>query len=93
MDASQASVVPDESTSSSTHAASGSGLTTAELFPDLHSRTFFCSALVAAGLKVMGVLPADANDNYFWPGSFARGEQVDKGKAHIPLILTYLHVP
>lgn len=39
---------------------------------------FFCSQLVAAGLKAMGVLPPDLNASRFWPGSFAEGGDVDE---------------
>ena len=38
----------------------------------------FCSALVSAGLKALGVLPEKYNDNYFWPGSFCSGAAVDR---------------
>ena len=49
----------------------------ADLFPGLEQRTFFCSALVAAGLKALGVISPDLNDNYFWPGAFAEGGDID----------------
>ena len=60
---------------------SGGGTTTlsaADLFPGLEQRTFFCSALVAAGLKALGVLSPDLNDNYFWPGAFAQDNEIDE---------------
>ena len=38
---------------------------------------FFCSQLVAAGLKAMSVLPTDLNSSRFWPGSFAEGGEID----------------
>lgn len=39
---------------------------------------FFCSQLVAAGLKAMGALPPDLNASRFWPGSFTEGGDVDE---------------
>ena len=33
---------------------------------------------MAAGLKALGVLSADLNDNYFWPGAFAHEEEIDE---------------
>jgi len=51
----------------------------AELFPDLEAQSFFCSALVAAALKAMRVLPRHVNERSFWPGSFASASrQIDK---------------
>jgi hypothetical protein len=44
--------------------------------------SFFCSELVAAGLQAMGVLPADFNANYFWPGTFAPGGALDGSLAN-----------
>ena len=44
--------------------------TAQELFPGLHEQTFFCSALVAAGLKALAVLDKNVNERFFWPGSF-----------------------
>ncbi len=43
----------------------------------VQNRTFFCSALTAAALQVLHVVPASYNDNYFWPGSFSSGGLVD----------------
>lgn len=48
----------------------GSSQTAQDLFPGLHEQTFFCSALVAAGLKALAVLPKNVNERFFWPGSF-----------------------
>jgi hypothetical protein len=55
--------------------------------------TYFCSELVAAALKHMGLLPrslshhpslsfsdgnlSDLNPSYFWPGCFAKGDELD----------------
>ena len=41
------------------------------------NKLFFCSQLVAAGLKAMHVLPTDLNSGRFWPGSFAEGGEID----------------
>lgn len=49
-----------------------------DLFPDLQRRKFFCSALVAAGLKALGIIPRHYNDGYFWPGSFAQSGELDR---------------
>ena len=48
----------------------------------VQNRSFFCSALTAAALQVLHVLPASYNDNYFWPGSFATGGLVDNILRH-----------
>jgi len=45
---------------------------------------FFCSQLVAAGLKAMGVLPADLNSGRFWPGSFAPAGGIDEDGVMAP---------
>lgn len=39
---------------------------------------FFCSNLVAAALREMGVLKPEINHNYFWPGAFTAGGEVDE---------------
>jgi hypothetical protein len=56
------------------------------------SDTYFCSELVAAALKHMGLLPryppldpaphppslsSSLNSGYFWPGCFAKGDELD----------------
>lgn len=40
-------------------------------------RGFFCSNLVAAALREMCVLKPDINDDYFWPGAFTEGGEID----------------
>ncbi|KAM3578059.1 hypothetical protein VYU27_000159 [Nannochloropsis oceanica] len=40
--------------------------------------SFFCSNLVAAALREMGVLKAERNINYFLPGAFTAGGEVDE---------------
>ncbi len=44
---------------------------------ELANKSFFCSALTAATLKVLHILPASLNEDYFWPGSFASGAEMD----------------
>lgn len=44
---------------------------------DTHNSTFFCSELVAAALKELGLIPKNLNAGYFWPGSFARHDEID----------------
>jgi hypothetical protein len=39
---------------------------------------FFCSNLVAAALREMGVLKPEINIHYFWPGAFTAGGEVDE---------------
>jgi len=39
---------------------------------------FFCSNLVAAALREMGALKPEVNHNYFWPGAFTAGGEVDE---------------
>ena len=39
---------------------------------------FFCSELIAAGLKRMGCLQTEREDAYFWPSSFAQGGDLEK---------------
>lgn len=39
---------------------------------------FFCSNLVAAALREMGVLKPEINHNFFWPGAFTAGGEVDE---------------
>eukprot|EP00605_Chrysophyceae_sp_TOSAG23-4_P001569 GSChrysophyteH1.ASY1.ANO1.1720.1 assembled CDS len=43
----------------------------------LDKKSFFCSALTAAALQVLHILPASLNEDYFWPGSFAWGAEMD----------------
>lgn len=50
----------------------------------IEEEEFFCSKLVAAGLKAMGVISPDVNSSRFWPGSFAQGGDVDKDGAMLP---------
>lgn len=40
--------------------------------------SYFCSEVVAAFLKVMGLLPLSLKDDYFWPGSFSEGDVLDR---------------
>jgi hypothetical protein len=42
------------------------------------NQRYFCSALVADALKVMGVVPSSLNPGYFWPGSFSSGSLLDE---------------
>ncbi|OQR89379.1 ribonuclease H2 subunit A [Achlya hypogyna] len=42
---------------------------------------FFCSELIAAALKHIGLLDTDLAASNFWPGCFASGGQVDKALA------------
>ncbi len=60
----------------------------ADLFPGLEQRTFFCSALVAAGLKALGVLSPALNDNYFWPGAFSEDGDIDEEARHMQYCFT-----
>lgn len=53
-------------------------MSASEMFPGLEQRTFFCSALAAAALKALGIISNDLNDNYFWPGAFAQGNEIDE---------------
>ena len=39
---------------------------------------FFCSELVAAALKRMGLLDRKMANSYFWPGSYNKGGDIDK---------------
>lgn len=50
----------------------------------MEEEEFFCSKLVAAGLKAMGVISPDVNSSRFWPGSFAQGGDIDKDGAMLP---------
>jgi hypothetical protein len=52
--------------------------------PQRQEDAFFCSQLVAAGLKAMGVLPADLNSSRFWPGSFAPAGGIDEDGVMAP---------
>lgn len=40
--------------------------------------TYFCSQLVAEGLKQLLVIDNNINSKSFWPGSFACGDLIDK---------------
>jgi hypothetical protein len=40
-------------------------------------QSFFCSELVAAALKHMGIISPSYPASYFWPGSFAKGGDID----------------
>jgi hypothetical protein len=51
---------------------------TAPINLEQDSDSYFCSELVAAGLKVLGVLGSQLNAPYFWPGSFGSGDILDK---------------
>lgn len=39
---------------------------------------YFCSELVAAGLKRMGLLDRTMANSYFWPGSYRQGGDIEK---------------
>ena len=39
---------------------------------------FFCSELVAAALKRMGLLNRRMANSYYWPGSYVKGADIDK---------------
>jgi len=41
------------------------------------NKSFFCSELVATVLKQMDVIPESLNAEYFWPGCFAKEDEVD----------------
>ncbi len=49
-----------------------------DAFEEKAPGSFFCSNLVAAALREMGVLKAERNINYFWPGAFTAGGEVDE---------------
>lgn len=38
---------------------------------DFSNRTFFCSELVAAAYKRLGLLPKNVSSTQYWPGSFS----------------------
>ena len=39
---------------------------------------YFCSELVAAAPKGMGLMHGQRNEKYFWPGEFAKGGALDR---------------
>ncbi len=41
------------------------------------SKTFFCSELVAAAYKSMGLLPSDICCAQYWPGSFSTDQALN----------------
>jgi hypothetical protein len=41
------------------------------------NKSFFCSELVASVLKQMDVIPDSLNAEYFWPGCFAKNDEID----------------
>lgn len=68
----------DETVSSST--VTNASPTESNVYDSTHGKgtdgthsTYFCSELVAAALKAMGVLSMDVRNDFFWPGSFATG--------------------
>lgn len=44
---------------------------------DFKDRTFFCSELVAAAYKRLGLLPKDRSSTQYWPGSFSMEEDLN----------------
>ncbi|GMH77776.1 hypothetical protein TrST_g13862 [Triparma strigata] len=41
-------------------------------------KDYFCSELIAAALKAMGIMYDRRNELYFWPGEFGKGGSLDK---------------
>ena len=78
----------DNSRRSRTTTGGRVSVSASELFPGLEQRTFFCSALAAAALKAVGVISPDLNDNYFWPGAFAEGKEIDDEAAQMSYCYT-----
>ena len=61
------------------------------------SKSYFCSELIAACLKEMGIMLERRNALYFWPGEFGEGGAVDKsmveGRSYGPEIIVDCKVP
>jgi len=48
------------------------------LFDFTNKKNYFCSELIAACLKSMGIMYSRRNETYFWPGEFGRGAAIDR---------------
>lgn len=49
----------------------------ADTSTDSKKQAFFCSELVAAALKEIEIIPSSLNSEYFWPGCFAKNDEID----------------
>ena len=58
----------------------------------VQGRTFFCSALTAATMQVLCMIPASYNDSYFWPGNFASGGLTDSILAQVAAVTAVPHI-